>query len=157
MGQQQLLLVILVTIIVGIATVVAINIFGQAADQANRDAVRQDLLGAAVQAQAIWSRPQLMAGADRDFAGTYITPAEIMSRLGIPGQYVTDITGETASPTPTTFVRNENGVYGLAVTDSRTLTITGYAASGPPNMVMEVANNATTGNWDIEITDVTPE
>jgi len=43
MGQQQLLLVILVTIIVGIATVVAINTFGAAADSANLDAVRQDM------------------------------------------------------------------------------------------------------------------
>lgn len=40
MGQQQLLLVILVTIIVGIATVVAINTFSSAADSANLDAVR---------------------------------------------------------------------------------------------------------------------
>ena len=43
MGQQQLLLVILVTIIVGIATVVAINTFGTAADNANIDAVRNDM------------------------------------------------------------------------------------------------------------------
>ncbi|MDZ7718745.1 MAG: hypothetical protein U5K72_08020 [Balneolaceae bacterium] len=67
MGQQQLLLVILVTIIVGIATVVAINIFGTAAEQANRDAVRQDLLAAAAQAQGIYSRPEMMGGARQRF------------------------------------------------------------------------------------------
>ncbi|MDZ7806938.1 MAG: hypothetical protein U5K71_07465 [Gracilimonas sp.] len=51
MGQQQLLLVILVTIIVGIATVVAINTFGSAADSANLDAVRQDVATIAASAQ----------------------------------------------------------------------------------------------------------
>lgn len=68
MGQQQLLLVILVTILVGIATVVAINVFGTAAEEANRDAVRQDMLTAAAQAQAIHARPQALDGAGRDFA-----------------------------------------------------------------------------------------
>lgn len=52
MGQQQLLLVILVTIIVGIATVVAINTFGSSAEQANLDAVRQDIAQIATAAQA---------------------------------------------------------------------------------------------------------
>ena len=51
MGQQQLLLVILVTIIVGIATVVAINTFSSASEQANIDAARQDMLQMAYTAQ----------------------------------------------------------------------------------------------------------
>ncbi|MCW9706806.1 hypothetical protein [Fodinibius salsisoli] len=67
MGQQQLLLVILVTIIVGVATVVAINIFGQSAANANIDATRQDVLTLAAQMQGYALKPELMGGGGGDF------------------------------------------------------------------------------------------
>jgi Tfp pilus assembly protein PilE len=44
MGQQQLLLLVLGAIIVGLAIVVGINLFGQGALKANEDSVRQDIL-----------------------------------------------------------------------------------------------------------------
>ncbi|WP_020403041.1 hypothetical protein [Gracilimonas tropica] len=69
MGQQQLLLVILVTIIVGIATVVAINTFGSAADSANVDAARQDIGQIAASAQAYYMKPSMMGGGGNSFAG----------------------------------------------------------------------------------------
>ena len=62
MGQQQLLLVILVTIIVGIATVVAINTFGTAADNANIDAVRNDMTAIASGAQSYYMKPAMLGG-----------------------------------------------------------------------------------------------
>ena len=67
MGQQQLLLVILVTIIVGIATVVAINTFGTAADQAARDAVTLDLVSIAAASQGYYIRPAMLGGGSRSF------------------------------------------------------------------------------------------
>ncbi|SMO36249.1 hypothetical protein [Gracilimonas mengyeensis] len=67
MGQQQLLLVILVTIIVGIATVVAINTFGSAADSANLDAVRQDVASIAASAQGYYMKPEMLGGGGQDF------------------------------------------------------------------------------------------
>jgi type II secretory pathway pseudopilin PulG len=69
MGQQQLLLVILVTIIVGIATVIAITTFGNAADNANIDAVRNDLGSIALAAQGYYLKPILLGGGDKDFNG----------------------------------------------------------------------------------------
>ena len=69
MGQQQLLLVILVTIIVGIATVVAINVFGTSAVSANEDAVRQDVLTIAASAQGWYIKPSMMGGGNNSFAG----------------------------------------------------------------------------------------
>ncbi|MDZ7715010.1 MAG: hypothetical protein U5J95_02240 [Balneolaceae bacterium] len=60
MGQQQLLLVILVTIIVGIATVVAINTFSSASDSANVDAVRGDLLNIAACCTAVLHEAQCL-------------------------------------------------------------------------------------------------
>lgn len=68
MGQQQLLLVILVTIIVGIATVVAINTFSSAADSANLDAVRQDVATIAASAQGYYMKPQMLGGGGQDFS-----------------------------------------------------------------------------------------
>lgn len=67
MGQQQLLLIILVTIIVGIATVVAINTFSSASDSANVDAVRQDLLTMASKAQQYYMKPDMMGGGGNSF------------------------------------------------------------------------------------------
>jgi Tfp pilus assembly protein PilE len=68
MGQQQLLLVILVTIIVGIATVVAINTFSAASENANVDAVRNDLLSMAAAAQQYYMKPDMMGGGGNSFA-----------------------------------------------------------------------------------------
>jgi len=68
MGQQQLLLVILVTIIVGIATVVAINTFSSAAEGANLDAVRQDVGNIAASAQGYFIKPAMLGGGGQDFS-----------------------------------------------------------------------------------------
>lgn len=143
MGQQQLLLVILVTIIVGIATVVAINIFGTAADQANRDAVRQDLMAAAVQAQAVWSRPTLMDGADRDFNNLDV--AEIIERLNIPSTDPDYVPGTTET------ISNENGDYEVEIDGEDALTITGTPASGGDPIVAEVFRDEDNGQWTVEI------
>ncbi|MCC5935497.1 MAG: hypothetical protein JJU35_14715 [Balneolales bacterium] len=87
MGQQQLLLVILVTIIVGIATVVAINIFGTSAEQANQDAVRQDLAQIGTSAQGWYIRPDMLGGGGNSFEGITFRditfPAESISEDGL--------------------------------------------------------------------------
>jgi hypothetical protein len=141
MGQQQLLLVILVTIIVGIATVVAINIFGQAADQANRDAVRQDLMAASVQAQAVWARPAMMNGAGRDF--TSLTPSTLLlQRLGIPGEYND---GDSQ-------IENENGTYTISGVEAEGLTLIGTPASGD-QVIQAVLSRDDNNNWQVAITD----
>ena len=138
MGQQQLLLVILVTILVGIATLVAFNVFGTAAEEANRDAVRQDIMAAAAQAQAIWTRPAMMDGTGQDF--TTLTAAELLPRLNIPG--VINDAG--------TLVENENGDYSVAVTDATTITITGSPSSDTGDIIAIVSRNASTNAWEIE-------
>jgi len=134
MGQQQLLLVILVTILVGIATLVAFNVFGTAAEEANRDAVRQDILAAAAQAQAIWTRPAMMDGAGQDFT-TITTP--ILPRLNIPGEVAAD--GST--------VTNENGVYSLGAVGAASIAIIGDPASDTENIIGTVSR--VDGVWEI--------
>ena len=141
MGQQQLLLVILVTIIVGIATVVAINIFGSASDQANRDATRQDLMAAAVQAQAIWSRPRMMAGVGRDFTEGEVTDGEFMEMLNIPSN-----TFDGTLP-----LVNENASYALTRGAADEITITATPTSGGDPIIMQLTRDATTDNWVVDI------
>jgi hypothetical protein len=67
MGQQQLLLIILGVIVVGLAVVVGITIFNDSAMSANRDAVTNDLLILASRAQQYYRRPIVLAGGNASF------------------------------------------------------------------------------------------
>lgn len=103
MGQQQLLLVILVTVIVGIATVVAINTFSTASEAANRDAVTNDVVAIAAGSQSFYIKPNMLGGGSGSFA--YVTfykmafadtiSADSVSAFNINGRY--EILGRTAS------------------------------------------------------------
>ncbi len=73
MGTQQLLLIVLGVIIVGIAVVVGINIFGSNAEQANKDALTQDCLRIASAAQGFFRKPTMLGGGNNSFVGCTIT------------------------------------------------------------------------------------
>jgi hypothetical protein len=76
MGQQQLLLIVLGVIIVGIAVVVGINLFTANAVSSNRDGVVGDLTNLAATAQQFYRKPTAMGGGGYTFTGWTI-PAEI--------------------------------------------------------------------------------
>jgi len=114
MGQQQLLLVILVTIIVGIATVVAINTFGSAADQANIDAVNNDVATLASSAQGYYMRPNMLGGGGRTFTGLSL------EGLAFPSNGVS---------TNGLVAENENGRYVLSNITAQEFTITAHPSS----------------------------
>jgi Tfp pilus assembly protein PilE len=67
MGQQQLLLIVLGVIIIGIAVAVGINMFSSNAVDANRDAVTADLTQLASKAQQFYKKPVTMGGGGNDF------------------------------------------------------------------------------------------
>jgi len=69
MGQQQLLLIILGVIVVGIAVAVGITMFSDSAISANRDAVTNDLVNLASRAQQFYRRPTSLGGGGNSFAG----------------------------------------------------------------------------------------
>ena len=75
MGQQKLLLVILVSVIIGLATIVAINTFQSAAEEANIDSIRQDILQAQSNANAFVLKPDVLGGGNGRYQG--ITLREI--------------------------------------------------------------------------------
>mgnify|MGYP001190440010 CR=1 FL=1 len=69
MGQQQLLLIVLGVIIVGIAVVVGINVFTASSSQANRDAVISDLTNLASLSQQYYRKPSALGGGNNTFTG----------------------------------------------------------------------------------------
>ena len=126
MGQQQLLLVILVTIIVGIATVVAINTFGTAADSANVDAVRQDIAQIAAAAQGYYMKPAMLGGGGRTFdAGGTDQDSDDADGINFRSMAFAS-SGVSADGLQ---AWNENGVYVITGRDANEFTITGHPAS----------------------------
>jgi len=67
MGQQQLLLIVLGIIIVGVAIVVGINLFTATAADAKRDNVINDLIHLASEAQRYYKTPRAMGGGSLSF------------------------------------------------------------------------------------------
>jgi hypothetical protein len=145
MAQQQILLLIVVSIVIGIATVIAIGVAGKGADQANRDAVRQDLANAASYVQAIWERPHLMGGASRRF--TNLDEERILQYLNIPATNYQPGDSEAT---------NSNGTYRVQlVEDNDTqLMIIGTPTSGPPDIQITVSRDDQTGLWTYVFSDV---
>ncbi len=68
MGQQQLLLIVLGVIVVGIAVVVGINLFNANATSSNRDGVISDLNNLGAMAQQYYKKPTSMAGGGNSFS-----------------------------------------------------------------------------------------
>ncbi|MCI0513485.1 hypothetical protein L0128_09755 [candidate division KSB1 bacterium] len=67
MGQQQLLLIVLGVIIVGIAIAVGVTQFKSSAVDSNRQAVISDLLNYAAKAQRFYKTPTALAGGGQNF------------------------------------------------------------------------------------------
>ena len=106
MGQQQLLLIVLSVIIVGIAIVVGINMFGASAASANQDAVINDLMNFGASAQQYWVRPAGMGGGGNSFA--LITASNLDPSIA-SGLVIT----------------NDNGTYTLSSPLAASVTLTG--------------------------------
>ena len=78
MGQQQLLLIVLGVIIVGIAVVVGINLFNANAKEAAKDGVVSDCTNLGAMAQQYYKKPTSMGGGGNSFAG-WVIPASLRS------------------------------------------------------------------------------
>ncbi len=76
MGQQQLLLILLGIVIVGIAIFVGIGLFRANAIETKRNNVTNELMNLASLAQQYYMRPSSMGGGSRTFSGWAI-PSEL--------------------------------------------------------------------------------
>jgi hypothetical protein len=76
MGQQQLLLIILGVIIVGIAIAVGLSLFSAQSVQANKDAIINDINNLAANAYQYRIRPSSMGGGQGTYTG-YVIPSKM--------------------------------------------------------------------------------
>ncbi len=94
MGQQQLLLIVLGVIIVGIAVVVGINVFTASASAANRDAVISDMTNLAAMAQQFYRKPVALGGGGNTFTGWTI-PTQLQSNAN--GSYSATVAAQSVT------------------------------------------------------------
>lgn len=127
MGQQQLLLIVLGVIIVGIAIVVGINIATTSAQSSNRDAVISDLNTIGNYAQQYYRKPSSMGGGNNTFTGWTIPPA--IDTTG-NGTFAATVAAQTVTLVGT---GNETGNDGSAKVKA-TATIT------PTNITVTINN-----------------
>jgi len=78
MGQQQLLLIILGVIIVGIAIAVGLSMFTAQSVNANRDAIISDITNMAANSYQYRIRPNSMGGGGGSYVG-YTVPTSLAS------------------------------------------------------------------------------
>ncbi len=109
MGQQQLLLLVLGIVIVGLAVVVGIQAFGENQKKANADALTNDAIRIASDAQAWALKPAAFGGGNGSFG--LVADGVTLTRLGY------EVTGTTYT--------NLNGDFTLAVTVDGSPTVVG--------------------------------
>ena len=104
MGQQQLLLIILSVIIVGIAIAVGINMFQTNAIDSNRQAIISDVMNLGAKAHRYYRTPTALAGGGQNFQGFYLSAKEATNANGQfiatatdPGQTLGDVTATADS------------------------------------------------------------
>ena len=120
MGQQQLLLIILGVIIVGIAIAVGLSLFSAQSVQSNRDAIINDLNNLAAQAYQFRIRPASMGGGQGDY---------------------------TTFTLPTKMKTNENGTYSAAPT-TNTIVFTAVSAQNASNSIkVTIDSDGKLGSW----------
>ena len=125
MGTQQLLLIVLGVIIVGIAVVVGIGIFGNNSQQANADAVLQDCMRIAASAQGYYRKPTMLGGGGASFVGLTLPKCGWKSASNQNGDYA--LSSVAARSFIVTGTGNQNTVVAVTVypdsTASPTITL----------------------------------
>jgi hypothetical protein len=120
MGQQQLLLIILGVIIVGIAIAVGLSLFSAQSVQSNRDAIINDLNNLAAQAYQFRIRPTSMGGGQGDY---------------------------TCFTIPTKMRTNENGTYASTPTTNTISFIATSAQNATNTVTVTLDSNGRLSGW----------
>jgi hypothetical protein len=135
MGQQQLLLIILGVIVVGIAVAVGVTMFNDSAVSANRDAVTNDLINFASRAQQYYRRPKALGGGGGSFLG------------------ISDMKSLTKTNTGT--YTNGNGTYTVSGPGSATtvqITGKGTEKGNDPALEVTVVMNVWADSAKVDVT-----
>jgi len=113
MGTQQILLIVLSVIIVGVAIAVGISMFNSQAYNSNKTAIASDAQSFAAQVIQYYKTPVSQGGA----GGTIAANGEV-AMSGFLGFDTTNFN-----------ITNDNGTYTLAIVDANTVTITGLGTA----------------------------
>ena len=121
MGQQQLLLIVLGVIIVGIAVVVGINVFTASSMNSNRDAVIADLTTLAAMAQQHYRKPAAMGGGQNAFDATnggtaWTVPASLQQTANMSAAVGATVGAQTVTLIGTGTEDGTNGTSAVQVT-----------------------------------------
>ena len=123
MGTQQLLLIVLGLILIGIMIAVGITMFTDQSAAANRDEITNDLVHLAAQAQKYYRKPAVLGGGSNSFGG--MTMSKLTSKpTNANGSYVL-----TPDPVP-------QGTTSINIVG--TGTVTGNDGSTPVTVTMTV-------------------
>jgi Tfp pilus assembly protein PilE len=109
MGQQQLLLIVLGVIIVGIAIAVGVTMFQSSAVDANRQAVISDLVNFAAKAQRFYRTPTELGGGSQNFDNFTLTPLDTGNANGSYSMATTEPSGATYVAGSTTAISSSSG------------------------------------------------
>jgi hypothetical protein len=123
MGQQQLLLLILSMIIVGVAIAVGLTLFYAEGMEANKDAIVNDLNNLAANAYQYRIRPVCMDGGGNSYSGYRIS-----SKL----------------------ITNENGTYTVSAVSAASVTFTATSLQSTSNTIsVQIGSDgrAMAGSW----------
>lgn len=82
MGQQQLLLIVLGVIIIGVAIIVGVNYFTASAADTKRNLLIGECANLAALAQQYYLRPAALGGGSRKFTGWTIPPTLVSTSNG---------------------------------------------------------------------------
>ena len=110
MGSQQLLLLMVGVVILGIAVAVGVFMFINQSAATNRDAISNDLVQLAAQAQKFYRKPSTIGGGNNSFGG--LTLARITSEpINANGEYslTPDPAPQTAASVTITGTGKETG------------------------------------------------
>jgi Tfp pilus assembly protein PilE len=149
MGQQQLLLIVLGIIIVGIAIAVGVNMFQQSAVDANRQNVISDLTNLAAKAQRYYRTPTELGGGAQDFQNFSLGRLDTTNANGSYRCYTAAPTAVDNPPAPAAANTRINtsvtdtmylGGWGKEDGDVATAKVKAYVAISPSSIQTTIVN-----------------
>ena len=141
MGQQQLLLLVLSTVIVGLATVAGIQAFSDNQAQASQDALVQKGTSIASDIQGLAGKPAQMGGVDLTSSGS-ATASGIVAKLG----YETTSTGDASVPAEGA---GSSGECTVGAPSSGSITITCSSDDAPQDVEVTVTPSNSSTSSDV--------
>ncbi len=127
MGSQQLLLIVVAMVLIGISVAIGVWMFIDQGTSTNRDALSNDLVQFAAQAQKYYRKPSTLGGGNNSFGG--LTLSRVTSKpTNANGTY--ELSPDPAPSTATSVSITGTGIeVGLDGTNPVEVTMTVWADS----------------------------